>query len=428
MFEAWERPATGWYGLVWDAKRSGIDVFDIGTMVWARVGESDWWPGRISSIESAIEREGATYKYVVTYYPPFSRHSRAIPKENIELYTESDDEHFKKRCSRLSQYKLFNETVATAHKVYEQKALHESCQQAAVEGDLDRLKQLIPELYSVVLLGGHTEDDYPSLSYLAARNGQLESLKFLCEYNVPGHEAEGGHFIVTPHFIDAVEMGIVDGFCRSWGKIETDEFVHSLEGWAAEGGHLACLEYLVRRNRGSESQSLPPPPCDVCYIAAINGHVECLRYAHQNGFPWDSNGRDQNCFDAAIIGGNLDCVKYCRDNNCAWDRDTYNYAVESLEQDGETDIFECLAEMFRGRGIDTSKHYVTRQHLKRQDAARNAARARGNSRRTAMRQKCQEVQALLDENARKIQEGDYMSAAKAMLEIHNLTKKADDEE
>lgn len=386
-------------------------VFHIGSMVWARVGHSDWWPGRISSIESGWREGVLTYKYVVTYYPPvFSQDTPPIPEENIELYTESDDEHFKTRCSRLSQSKLFNETVATAHKVYVQKALHESCQQAAVEGDLDRLKQLIPELYSMVLLGGHTADDYPSLSYLAAANGQLESLKFLCEYN--DHEAQAGHFC---DFIDAVE-NFGDGFCRLWGKIERNGDPYSLEGWAAEGGHLACLEYLVQRIRGSQ-KSLPH---DVCSSAAFSGHLECLRCAHQNGFPWSKRGED--CFDAAIIFGDLDCVKYCRDNNCPWDRNTYGLAIDHLDR-GDADVFECLAEMFREGGIDTSKHYVMGGR-----SERDAARARGNSRRAAMRQKCQEVQALLDENARKIHEGDYISAANAMREIHRLTERADDEE
>jgi hypothetical protein len=50
--------------------------------------------------------------------------------------------------------------------------------------------------------------------------------------------------------------------------------------------------------------------CDVCstwntaYIAAA-GHLECLKYAHENGCPWNPLTTTN-----AVRYGNLDCVKY----------------------------------------------------------------------------------------------------------------------
>ena len=42
-----------------------------------------------------------------------------------------------------------------------------------------------------------------------------------------------------------------------------------------------------------------------CYIVVINGHLECLRYLHENGCPWDEG----ICADAAR-NRHLECLKY----------------------------------------------------------------------------------------------------------------------
>lgn len=46
--------------------------------------------------------------------------------------------------------------------------------------------------------------------------------------------------------------------------------------------------------------------------AAMNGHLDCLKYAHENGCPWDS----QTTALAAEYG-HLDCLEYARKNGCA---------------------------------------------------------------------------------------------------------------
>ena len=45
--------------------------------------------------------------------------------------------------------------------------------------------------------------------------------------------------------------------------------------------------------------------------AAKNGHLECLKYAHENGCPWDG----ETCSEAAE-NGHLECLKYARENGC----------------------------------------------------------------------------------------------------------------
>ena len=46
-----------------------------------------------------------------------------------------------------------------------------------------------------------------------------------------------------------------------------------------------------------------------CHEAAENGDLECLKYLHENGYPWYSN----TCKSAAA-SGNLECLKYAHEN------------------------------------------------------------------------------------------------------------------
>jgi hypothetical protein len=56
---------------------------------------------------------------------------------------------------------------------------------------------------------------------------------------------------------------------------------------------------------------------------ANNRNLECLRYAHENGCPWNA----RTCTFAAI-SGNIDCLKYAHENNCPWNEETTNAAAE----------------------------------------------------------------------------------------------------
>ena len=46
-------------------------------------------------------------------------------------------------------------------------------------------------------------------------------------------------------------------------------------------------------------------------VAALNGHLDCLKYAHENGCEWD----EDTCSEAAL-NGHLDCLKYAHENGC----------------------------------------------------------------------------------------------------------------
>ena len=51
--------------------------------------------------------------------------------------------------------------------------------------------------------------------------------------------------------------------------------------------------------------------------AAENGHLECLKYAHEHGCPWD----EETCAVAAE-NGQLECLKYAHEHGCPWDEET----------------------------------------------------------------------------------------------------------
>lgn len=113
---------------------------------------------------------------------------------------------------------------------------------------------------------------------LAARNGNIEILKYLFEHGCPWDETT----------------------CSS----------------AAYGNNLNCLKYA--RENGC--------PWDIwtCSNAAFSNDIVCLRYAHENGCPWD----EWTCQSASATG-NLDCLKYAYENGCPIDEWAYYHAVEN---------------------------------------------------------------------------------------------------
>ncbi|ATZ80098.1 ankyrin repeat domain-containing protein [Bodo saltans virus] len=72
---------------------------------------------------------------------------------------------------------------------------------------------------------------------------------------------------------------------------------------AAANGHLKCLKYA------HENGCLWF--CGTTLSAASNGHLECLRYAHENGCPWSNS-----LYSFAKKYGQLECLKYARENGC----------------------------------------------------------------------------------------------------------------
>ena len=72
-----------------------------------------------------------------------------------------------------------------------------------------------------------------------------------------------------------------------------------------------------------ENLDVPRPPVspwgtprgDPCYRASFNGHLDCLRFAHERGSYWD-----EWCCSEASYHGHLSCLRYAHENGCPWDK------------------------------------------------------------------------------------------------------------
>ena len=93
-----------------------------------------------------------------------------------------------------------------------------------------------------------------------------------------------------------------------------DEWNEDTCAYAAGKGHINCLRFLHENG----------VPWDdfTCNYAAERGHLECLRYAHENGCPWD----EDTCSSAAG-NGHLACISYAHENGCPWDELTTSFAT-----------------------------------------------------------------------------------------------------
>ena len=89
---------------------------------------------------------------------------------------------------------------------------------------------------------------------------------------------------------------------------------------AAQYGHLECLKYAHENGCPWHEKT--------CAGAAFNGEFECLKYAHENGCPWNTRFKIF-VLDAALYG-HIECLKYAHENGCPWE--TCHYAARNGHQ------------------------------------------------------------------------------------------------
>ena len=79
---------------------------------------------------------------------------------------------------------------------------------------------------------------------------------------------------------------------------------------AAERGCLGTLKSLHRRGHVTFDE-------DLCALAAQGGHLEVLKWLHENGYPWN----EDTC-ELAARHGHLGVLQWARANGCPWDEGT----------------------------------------------------------------------------------------------------------
>ena len=102
-----------------------------------------------------------------------------------------------------------------------------------------------------------------------------------------------------------VKYGHLD--CLKWARENGCPWDRSTCECAALHGHLDCLKWL-RKNKC-------PSDAWTCAYAALNGHLKCLKWLRTDGCPWDK----QTC-SYAVANGHLDCLRWAHKNGCPWGR------------------------------------------------------------------------------------------------------------
>jgi hypothetical protein len=99
-----------------------------------------------------------------------------------------------------------------------------------------------------------------------------------------------------------------------WLKFKFTEYNKKTLCDKATNRAIKCLKYAHENGCPWNSWT--------CVYAAQNAQLECLKYLHENGCPWD----EWTCSNAAR-NGQLECLKYARDNGCPWNGLTCTYAA-----------------------------------------------------------------------------------------------------
>jgi hypothetical protein len=171
--------------------------------------------------------------------------------------------------------------------------------------------------------GVFRKDDETYFCRKVAWTNKLELLKWAreekkCEWDewtIDAGACEGNLEMVK--YCVANECPIDESACACaaiGGHLECLKYLHEEVkapwGWetaalAASNGHLHILEYLVERKYGQFDE-------DACAQAAENGHLDCLKYLHETTkAPWD-----EDAIREAHENNRIECLQYLLDNDC----------------------------------------------------------------------------------------------------------------
>jgi hypothetical protein len=149
-----------------------------------------------------------------------------------------------------------------------------------------------------------------NIYHIASVLGNIDCLKYIAQFGAiysPQSAAARGHiewlkYIWTNYVSVDANMSCYYDVCLN----------------AALYGHLDCLKFAHAHGAPfdyGDSHS--------CRYAAIGGHLRCLIYVHKHGGSWGA----RTCWGAAAYG-HLNCLKYAFEHGCNWNHTTCKYAAK----------------------------------------------------------------------------------------------------
>ena len=189
------------------------------------------------------------------------------------------------------------------------------------------------------------EDESDFCSQVAGTN-KLELLKWIreekkCEWSAGTiyRAAEQGNLEMVKYCVanECPIDAIACEYAAKNGHLEILKYLHEeakapwdeyTATWAAGKGQLHILEYLVER-KYDEYDML------ACERAAKSGHLDCLKYLHETAkAPWD-----EDAVREAHKNNEPDCLHYLLDNNCplpeGWRYEHGELYASELESESE---------------------------------------------------------------------------------------------
>lgn len=116
-------------------------------------------------------------------------------------------------------------------------------------------------------------------------------------------------FTFTPHAIECLKFVVEHGATLTLSFFNGRKIYELCEIWKRERIINECSYDQLFQD----------------FLKEMEGNVECLKYLHDNGCPWN----ESSCIAAASEGnlGNLENLKYFHENGCPWNEQTSKAAV-----------------------------------------------------------------------------------------------------
>jgi len=181
-----------------------------------------------------------------------------------------------------------------------------------------------------------------------AKTNKLELLKWIreekkCEWSAGTiyRAAEQGNLEMVKYCVanECPIDAIACEYAAKNGHLEILKYLHeeAKAPWgsdtaagAALNGHLHILEYLVERKYDQYDEI-------ACFWAAMDGHLDCLKYLRETAkAPWD-----EDAVRVARENYHPECVQYCLDNDCplppGWRYEDGELYVSESESESESE-------------------------------------------------------------------------------------------